>query len=150
MTSKISRLAHLNKQELLIVSQAVILYPLTAILLRLFGFKNTWRLLGLTNTAKVSTSLSYDIFYIHESIEHVRRVESNLPFLPTCLTRSIVLKRILDAQHIETALVIGVPKDKQGLRNFQAHAWLEYKNMPINDSTDVQFAYARIYSTRTE
>jgi acyl-CoA synthetase (NDP forming) len=49
----------------------------------------------------------------------------------TCLTRSLVLQRMLAARGITTDLRVGVRKGGQGL---EAHAWLECDGVPVNDS----------------
>jgi hypothetical protein len=56
----------------------------------------------------------------------------------TCLTRSVVLARLLAKRGIQTSLRIGVDP-RQG--QYLAHAWVEYRGVPINDAMDVGARY---------
>lgn len=51
----------------------------------------------------------------------VGRVLANLPVDDRCLTRSLVLTRLLAARGLDSALVIGVTSEPE----FGAHAWVE-------------------------
>lgn len=60
-------------------------------------------------------------------------VARTLDLLPTdssCLTRSLVLARLLSRRCIESSLVIGVGGDHDC---FIAHAWVEHRGMPLLD-----------------
>jgi Transglutaminase-like superfamily len=60
-------------------------------------------------------------------------VERTLDLLPTdssCLTRSVVLARLLSRRGIESSLVIGVGSDGD---SFIAHAWVEHRGIPLLD-----------------
>ena len=52
-----------------------------------------------------------------------------------CLRRSLVLWFLLCRQGIESKLHIGV-KQEEG--QFAAHAWVEWNNIPLNDSLTVR------------
>jgi len=56
------------------------------------------------------------------------------PFRPTCLTRSLVLYRLLRARGLPCELQIGVRKEDA---QFEAHAWVECVGIAVNDSNDV-------------
>jgi Transglutaminase-like superfamily len=60
----------------------------------------------------------------------VARVLDLLPTDSSCLTRSLVLARLLSRRGIESSLVIGV--SGAGGR-FTAHAWVERRGMPLLD-----------------
>jgi hypothetical protein len=49
----------------------------------------------------------------------------------TCLTRSLVLHRILAGRGIATVLRVGVRNGGDGLH---AHAWVECDGVPVNDT----------------
>jgi hypothetical protein len=60
-------------------------------------------------------------------------VARTLELLPTdssCLTRSVVLARLLSRRGIESSLVIGVSSDGD---SFTAHAWVEHRGTPLLD-----------------
>ena len=56
------------------------------------------------------------------------------PLPTTCLTRSVVMCWMLRRRGIAHELVIGVRQVEAGL---QAHAWVECKGSPVNDSGDI-------------
>lgn len=59
----------------------------------------------------------------------------------TCLTRSLVLHRILARRGIATTLRIGVRNEGNGL---QAHAWVECNGVPVNDTAQGVRGYAPV------
>ena len=64
-----------------------------------------------------------------------------LPLAPTCLRRSVVLKRELSRQNIDSSLHIGV-RNVDG--NVEAHAWIQAGDEVINDDPDLIRTYAEI------
>ena len=64
---------------------------------------------------------------------------SQAPIPATCLTRSLLLGWMLRRRGVASQLRIGV-RMNQGI--LDAHAWVEYAGIPINDRSDVgeQFA----------
>ena len=62
------------------------------------------------------------------------------PRKPTCLRRSLGLKKILERRGIITTLCIGVSRDGP---ETNAHAWLEYRGQAINDQVGVIAPYSR-------
>jgi hypothetical protein len=62
-----------------------------------------------------------------------------LPLPATCLTRSIALVILLKKRGIKSQLRIGVRKAGASL---DAHAWVEYAGIPVNDTSDVAQRYA--------
>src|SRR5208282_1246616 len=87
------------------------------------------RLAGLSNaqTAAVAAYLSFAVV----------RLLGWLPTHPSCLIRSLVLLRLLARWGIDSALVIGV-RLKDG--SLAAHAWVEYRGIPLLDSGGGEFA----------
>ena len=69
------------------------------------------------------------------SVESVRRTAEVINMAAscvsaTCLTRSLLLTRLLHARGIDSQLRIGVRR-REGV--FEAHAWVEYQGVPVND-----------------
>jgi len=54
--------------------------------------------------------------------------------IATCLHRSLTLWALLRLQGIEARLIFGVHKPEN---HFEAHAWVEYDGLVLNDSPDV-------------
>ena len=65
---------------------------------------------------------------------------NNHPRKPTCLRRSLCLKRMLKRRGINTLLCFGVSKEGQQIN---AHAWVECKDGVINDSADIATRYSQ-------
>ena len=61
------------------------------------------------------------------------------PFPSTCLSRSLLLTWILRRRGVGTDMRIGV-RVTQGI--LDAHAWVEYAGMPINDRPDIAREFA--------
>jgi len=57
----------------------------------------------------------------------IQRVFRLLPGDTRCLTRSVVLMRMLARRHVQTTLVIGV----RAAPSFGAHAWIEHRGRPL-------------------
>lgn len=61
----------------------------------------------------------------------VRHVASLDPLRPSCLTRALALRRLLEWNHLTDGVVrIGVRSDPP---RFEAHAWLEYGGEVLGD-----------------
>jgi hypothetical protein len=54
----------------------------------------------------------------------------SIPTDPRCLTRSLVLLRLLSRKGIDASLVIGVRHENEP---FTAHAWVEHRGIPLLD-----------------
>ena len=63
----------------------------------------------------------------------------HVPCPVTCLTRSLVLGWLLHRRGVATDLRIGVRLESGVL---DAHAWLEYRGVPVNDRQDVGMHFA--------
>jgi len=61
------------------------------------------------------------------------------PFPSTCLTRSIVLSRLLRRRGLAAEIKIGVRRDEVP---FAAHAWVEVDGQPVTDAADVRERHA--------
>jgi hypothetical protein len=61
-----------------------------------------------------------------------------LPYHPTCLRRSLTLWWLLRRRGIDGELRIGVRKVGDRL---EAHAWVQYQGVVLNDREDVNGAY---------
>jgi hypothetical protein len=59
---------------------------------------------------------------------------------PTCLRRSLTLKRMLLRRHVTTDLRIGIRKNRNQV---DAHAWIEQAGIVINDSPDIATRYSQ-------
>lgn len=82
----------------------------------------------------------------HVSLDEVARIATlvniaalHVPFPATCLTRSLLLGWMLRRRGVASQLRIGVRLTEGVL---DAHAWVEYADIPINDRPDVSARFA--------
>lgn len=129
---------HSNEQRLFLM--ALVLLPATVVGLRLFGFKRWYAWLHwLGQRSCPSQTLATTTHAIHRTLLLLRLVMRYAPHRGNCLSQSLTLWWLLQQQGIASDLRIGVRQEKEVL---QAHAWIEYKGQPLNDSSDVRTRYA--------
>lgn len=140
MVRRIRKLAQLAPSERGIVLQAAVLMPLTALAVRLIGFK-------LWSAALVRIAPLPIRFYRYEDpapearriARLVRAAALRGPFKANCLQHSMALWCILRRNEIDSHLRIGARKDGG---KFEAHAWVELEGKPLNDSPEVRERFA--------
>ena len=89
------------------------------------------------NGPPIESRLSFDEIVRFATLVNIAAL--HVPFPATCLTRSLLLGWMLRRRGVGSQLRIGV-RLTQGI--LDAHAWVEYARIPINDRPDVceQFA----------
>ncbi len=110
--------------------------PLFWLGLRLLGPPHFQAWLRRDNPS-IESSLSLDEIVRIATLVNIAAL--HVPFPTTCLTRSLLLGWILRRRSVAAQLRIGVRLAEGAL---DAHAWVEYAGIPINDRPDVgqQFA----------
>lgn len=140
MLNKLIKIQRCSPSERRLLFQALLLLPLSALGVRVLGFKRYYA--GLSSLANGSRPIisSKDE---EESIRRVRRAfalaVNHGPYKGNCLSRSLTLWCLLRRQGIECDLRIGVRK-KNG--QFEAHAWIEYQDRPLSGGAKVREDYA--------
>jgi len=104
--------------------------------LRIAGYRRWKSLLSRLSLRNVSVQRAGEAKYVGPANPaHFARIAGsaarNLVFQPTCLERSFGLWWLLRRRGFEADLRIGGRKD--GAR-FEAHAWVEYSGIPLNDA----------------
>ncbi len=131
MYQSLRRLRSLSFSKTVIVFQLLLLVPVVEVCLYLFGFSRTYRLLSRL-PACVDAAAHKGL------IQPYRWAYSALTrrgWLPgRCLSQSLALRWLLLGQGVNPDLQFGAQWSEQKIN---AHAWLEYKGIPINDRTDV-------------
>jgi hypothetical protein len=119
--------------------QAAVMIPLTALGLRLFGFRRVYS--GLDRLAKRGRQgpPNDEPLRVRRARHVTRYLAQNGPYRGNCLSRSLVLWWSLRRQGIDNDLRIGV---RNGADSFQAHAWVEYQGQPLNAGRLVHQQYA--------
>lgn len=143
MIANIRRLQTMNSQQLWILVQATILLPVTVVALKLFSFNRISQV--LSRRSPVTSNNQDNLATAQMTASLVYRVANKLPIYSTCLVRSLVLSYILQSQHILNEIVIGVQKSPESA--FTAHAWVQVDEIPLQQSSDVEAEYTRLYIT---
>lgn len=86
---------------------------------------------------------SVSIVHKHLSPQEIAAIvdlgTAQLPFMPSCLIRSLVLWMLLRRHSFESSLCVGVRKDGEDLN---AHTWIEYQGEVLNDQPDIRQRFA--------
>lgn len=131
------KLQCLSWSERRLLIQALFLLPLTALILRLLGFRH-WQssLASLVPIAdpQAGSQLESAVQRAHVTARMVRAAAWHGPYRAKCLQQALVLWWLLRRQGIHNELRIGVRKEGNRL---EAHAWVEVLGTPVNDSDDV-------------
>jgi Transglutaminase-like superfamily len=132
------KLQRLSWPERWLLIQALLLLPLTALALRLLGFKR-WQSV-LTSRAPINDALAAGqeetaVQQAHITAKIVKAATRHGPYRANCLQQSLVLWWLLRRQEITSELRIGVRKEGSRL---EAHAWVEFLGAVLNESNDVR------------
>lgn len=135
MNPKLRKLAALSRDEwgLLLAACGWLAYLRPALRIRPF-----LRIERLTSLRSPGLKTAQDDL-VPQASRLVAAAARHLPWQPTCLERSLALRRLLARRGIETQLCIGARKKE---RRLLAHAWLERANKVINDSPQNTAQYA--------
>jgi Transglutaminase-like superfamily len=135
LVSKADKFVRLSWQERSLLLQALVLLPLVAMCVHLFGMGRTQYV--LVRLCPQATSLSSEPLWPQaKTTARMVAIAAHYSQLWTnCLKRSLVLWYLLRRQGIASELRIGV---QQGVEEFQAHAWVEYQNIVLNDVPNVR------------
>ena len=113
-----------------------LLLPLTAIGLRVLGFR---RLQALLHRTEGATDRRDDLTEAQATARIVRGAALWSPLHANCLARSVLLCRLLHRQGLAAELRIGV--NRPGGR-VEAHAWVEHVGKALNESQDLERRFA--------
>ena len=111
--------------------QALILLPLVALSLKLWGLKRTYS--QLTNFLQPKT-VPYSLSQLRTTASLVK-IAAQYYAWATCLRKSLVLWFLLRRQGIAAELQIGTRFERG---EFQAHAWVEYQGYIVGDRQGVK------------
>jgi hypothetical protein len=115
--------------------------PLIAFSLRLRGFKYTKEALQnklpLNSPPGMTEEDTAEI--LNRACRMVRAAARYGIFRPTCLVESLALWYLLQKQRIPAQLRIGVRRLPE---KFEAHAWVEYQGVALNQSEEEHRHYA--------
>jgi hypothetical protein len=136
MTGKLSKFLALSGAEKVLFLKAVMLLPVFWLGLRRYGLARFQARLERSPLVARQAPRLEELAAFGRLVNAAARY-SIAP--ATCLTRSLLLRWLLRRRGVDTDLRIGVQLVEGKL---DAHAWVEYEGVPINDAPDVARRFA--------
>jgi Transglutaminase-like superfamily len=133
---KLARYRALSRADRRILRRAALLLPLAWLGLRLAGLP---RMQAWAQRAGPPVREDFPLGEAGAIGSLVNIAARHAPWPATCLTRSLVLVRMLRRRGAAARLCIGVRLEGGAL---DAHAWVELEGIPVNDAPDVGVRYA--------
>jgi hypothetical protein len=135
------RFRALDPEAQKLFGRAVTLLPLISMSLRFRGFKKTKEALQqrLPSVAVQERTREQVAKVVEKTCRMVRAGRHYGIGHPTCLTESLAVWYLLKRQDIPAQLRIGVRK---GTGNFEAHAWVEFEGVAVNQPDEQHQHYA--------
>jgi len=123
-----------------LLAKALVLLPATVLGLRAFGFIRAQKILGGTAPFAKAGACGVDNTLLVARTARMVGVAARYGFWrANCLQQSLTLWRLLRQQGVTCELRIGVRRESARLK---AHAWVEYRGVPVNDTHDVRERFA--------
>ena len=149
MWHSVKRVLAWEASERRLLIQAVVMLPLTALGLRLFGFNRWYAGLARLTKGRFNSIFvpnkkgvlgkSQKEIIIRRTLRFMRLAVRHGFYGGNCLSRSLTLWWLLRRQGIASDLRIGVRMKEE---HFEAHAWVEVEGYPLNESEHVHQRYA--------
>lgn len=136
MKNKWRKFQQLTTAEKILFGQALLLLPLNVTGLRLFGFKRWQRCLSITPKPKNQPAFAprENFLLVQQYARIINLAAAHGVCTVSCLPRSLTLWWLLQRRQLTSELRVGVRKNAQ---NVEAHAWVEYAGVVINDRADI-------------
>lgn len=147
---KLRKFLRLNPSERQTLAGCLIVLPLTALVLRLTGFRRCQQIFSRFiphNSAPETEQLGVALTQALRISYLVNLAATRGVFPANCLQRSLALWWLLCRQGIRSELRFGARKEAG---RFEAHAWIEIAGVVLNDSADVRRRYATFDSATRE
>jgi len=133
---KLARYRALPRADRRILQHAALLLPLAWLGLHIAGLQ---RMQAWAQQSRTPTRDDFPLRAAAATGRLVNIAARHVPWPATCLTRSLVLVRMLRRRGAAARLCIGVRLVHGAL---DAHAWVELEGIPMNDAPDVASTYA--------
>jgi len=137
-----SRVWQLSPAERRLLAQALALLPLTAVALRVLGFRRWQATLARLAPVGGAADGGDEAALLRQgrTVAHLVDVAARHGvYRASCLPRSLALWWLLRRRGIDGDLRIGVRKEAG---RFEAHAWVELRGAVLNDGDDVRERFA--------
>lgn len=137
MNKRISQLRALSIEQWGVLLLSLLLLPLVALSLQVFGLNKTRALMaGFTGTRLTDIMPKSEQLKIAQDTARMVVVAANHGLYPAnCLKRSLLIWWLLARRGVTAEIKIGVRKSEDG---FQAHAWVKFENTVLADSVGYQ------------
>jgi hypothetical protein len=125
-----------------VLLQALALLSVMGLVLRCLGFRRWQAALARSAPLARHSRMANPVRLGQQARRLADLVQTALrwvPTAPTCLHRSLTLWWLLRRQGIDGELRIGVRKAGS---NLEAHAWVEYQGVVLNDQADVEHVFS--------
>lgn len=132
--SKARKFLQLSTSEKWMLFQALLLLPVSAVVLRLWGEHCLVAALGESLPPTFNTERGIALQQARAAARMVALAERYGPYPANCLKRSVVTYWLLRRRGIDCNLRIGVCKKSSQI---EAHAWIECLGQPLNEGADV-------------
>lgn len=138
---RIKQLSELSTEGRFLLFYAMLLLPSIAAALNLFGFKKTRALLAKTIPQNPDRDYSekQQLEVAYQVVKIVAIAANHGPYKANCLKKSMAGWWLLARKGIAVEIKIGVARESDAL---QAHAWIEYRGLVLNDHQDVANQYS--------
>jgi hypothetical protein len=123
----------LSGQERRYVLAATIYLALISLGLKIFGYRRCLAFITNRSQVAVDTSLVGED-QLQAMVTSFRRVTNTLR-MGKCLSRSLAMHAYLQGYGIGSQVRIGVSKEEA----FEAHAWVEYRGVPLGEVVDLKY-----------
>ncbi|HEX5734963.1 MAG TPA: lasso peptide biosynthesis B2 protein [Blastocatellia bacterium] len=127
----------LSARERWLLSQSLVLLPFAAAALSVMGLRRYQRLMDRFSRA-IKPDVAGDERELRDRVRKTARLVEAArrygPYRAKCLPESLTLWWLLRRQGIESQVKFGARKND---RRMEAHAWVEFEGVPLNDTTDV-------------
>lgn len=144
MRSRLSKFAHLSNQERIALLQSLALLPLVSIGLMVSGFKTVKAVMEKFVPMQLSESASDEQLIAVKQIARMVDIASRRGWHKgNCLRESLVTWWLLARRGIQSTLHFGIRQDDGALA---AHAWIEYRGIPLNNPATVRDEFATFES----
>ena len=138
LAARVKKLFALPVRDWFVLGYACLLAPAVWLSLRVFGLPRT---LAWAVAPRPSGQIGDSRALTQASLGRLVNIAARYgPIRAACLVRSLVLIRMLSGRGMTGNLQIGVRKGASS--HLDAHAWVEYEGVPVNDQPNVAEDFA--------
>lgn len=138
IAARTRKLRALPVRDWFVLGYACLLMPVVWVGLRSFGLPRT---LAWAVAPRAGEQINDSRVQYQAALGRLVNIAARYgPIRAACLVRSLVLLRILSARGVTGTLQIGVRKGASS--QLDAHAWVEYEGIPVNDHPNIANDFA--------